>query len=312
MSGRVRANQRDLRGFGVGIPRENMGVIAAYKDFWQTWYGPEFSDVFERVLAGVEVKKPVVVYSVFGDTPRMADTINVCFSGEDRDRTRDAGFDLHLIMQPTDVERGVVCFPFFSYYPSTHNCWNALKVPRPFPPIPKQGFCLFTVSNIHRMNHVRNVFMQRLSMKYKRVDSCGPALNNTGILAPGAPGAFDPDYLRFIGRYKFMMCFENTARDYYCTEKLFNAYMGGAVPIYWGASKAKEWFNTKAFLMLEGESEEAMDALIARIAELDQDDEKYNAMYREPLLRDGKIPEELDFEKVRAHAREVLVRKGLV
>ena len=38
-----------------------------------------------------------------------------------------------------------------------------------------------------------------------------------------------------------MICFENLKVDYYFTEKLINAYLGGCIPIYWGCPNIEEF-----------------------------------------------------------------------
>ena len=39
-----------------------------------------------------------------------------------------------------------------------------------------------------------------------------------------------------LSRYDFVLCFENTARQGWLTEKLFEALRVGTIPVYWGAS----------------------------------------------------------------------------
>lgn len=39
---------------------------------------------------------------------------------------------------------------------------------------------------------------------------------------------------RWLKNYKFNICFENGSSPGYITEKLFQAYAGGCIPIYWG------------------------------------------------------------------------------
>ena len=80
-----------------------------------------------------------------------------------------------------------------------------------------------------------------------------------------------------------MVCFENTRRSHYLTEKLANAYAAGCVPVYWGAPEAPVWLNGRAFLALEDDSDAAADALIDRMLAFDDDDDAYAAVFREHL-----------------------------
>ena len=45
-----------------------------------------------------------------------------------------------------------------------------------------------------------------------------------------------------------MITFENTSKEYYHTEKIWNALRAGTVPIYWGDPLINEVFNTQCFL----------------------------------------------------------------
>jgi hypothetical protein len=85
------------------------------------------------------------------------------------------------------------------------------------------------------------------------------------------------------------------------TEKLANAWLGGAIPIYWGARKAQTWLNPRAFLQLPDEPTMAdMHELVWRVAELDNDPAAYAAMHREPLiLPDAELPREFRLDAMR-------------
>ena len=78
--------------------------------------------------------------------------------------------------------------------------------------------------------------------------------------------------------------------------------MGGCIPIYWGTSQVLEWFNPKAFLYLDEDTPEAMDALIEKVKKINEDDDLYNKMRSEPLVL-GDIPQDmnLDVWKTKVH-----------
>lgn len=88
----------------------------------------------------------------------------------------------------------------------------------------KTKFCGFVASN-HRSTKMRDSFFNFLS-KYKKVDSGGRWKNNIG-----APVENKTEWLQ---SYKFNLCFENSSYPGYLTEKLFDAFAAGCVPIYWG------------------------------------------------------------------------------
>lgn len=90
----------------------------------------------------------------------------------------------------------------------------------------REKFCCILVSNGGRNRILfRNLAFAKIS-EYKRVDSGGSWNNNVGFKAQSKA-----DFLR---EYKFNICFENASYPGYLSEKLYEAYMYGCVPIYWG------------------------------------------------------------------------------
>ena len=69
------------------------------------------------------------------------------------------------------------------------------------------------------------------------------------------------------------------------TEKLYEAYIGGTIPIYWGSPTVEVDFNPKAFLNWYdyGSDEALMEAVI----EIDNDPVRYEEMYMQPLFSNG-------------------------
>ena len=65
--------------------------------------------------------------------------------------------------------------------------------------------------------------------EWQRVDSGGRALNNLDYVVPRGP-----DSLRWISQYRFMICLENSRERHYITEKPFQPWFAGTVPIYDG------------------------------------------------------------------------------
>ena len=70
---------------------------------------------------------------------------------------------------------------------------------------------------------------------------------------------FAPSYSSFLGRvgskrealeqYKFSICYEN-ARDIpgYVTEKIFDCFLAGCIPIYWGANDIADFVPAECFI----------------------------------------------------------------
>jgi len=131
----------------------------------------------------------------------------------------------------------------------------------------KFEFCAF----VHRNpgNPVRNNFFQKLSDRYKKVNSAGTLLNNTGISLPDVESK-----IRYFTKHKFSLCFENSSYPGYVTEKILHGFYGNTIPIYWGSKTIVKDFNPGSFInYFDYENE---DKLIDMIVRIDNDDNLYN------------------------------------
>ena len=136
-------------------------------------------------------------------------------------------------------------------------------------PLKQKKFCVFMCSNPNA--ELRLEFHKKLN-QYKQIDSYGIVFNNR------FEGGYywTKEFLNFISNYKFVLCFENTKRENYNTEKIINPILAKTIPIYWGHNNITKIINQDSFLMLENESEQDIDTLIEKIKIIDQDDDLYN------------------------------------
>ena len=96
------------------------------------------------------------------------------------------------------------------------------------------------------------------------------------------------ELLEVYGQYKFIMCIENSYSFGYFTEKIFNAFLAGSVPIYSGSPIVGQFLNTDSFvnIFLENEyndndpeiGQKILDDFCQRIQELNTDEKKYMEM----------------------------------
>ena len=142
---------------------------------------------------------------------------------------------------------------------------------------------------------IRGNFFKKLDKEYKRVESVGSYLNNQ---LDGKQVQWVNDSKRlFQSKCKFTLCFESTKHEGFVTEKLMDAFYADTIPIYYGSDSAKEIFNEKAFIHCSDYS--SFEEVLAKIKELDEDDEKYMEMLRQPIFVNPQFPEETlnNFEK---------------
>lgn len=112
----------------------------------------------------------------------------------------------------------------------------------------KPYFCSLLCAYADRTTRHRLEFFRILN-RLRKVDSAGPALNNTGFRI-----AKDDRYRRkvdWIRNYRFNIAFENRYRPGWTTEKLVDPFHVHTIPIHWGDPRVKEDFNPDSFICAE-------------------------------------------------------------
>ncbi len=133
----------------------------------------------------------------------------------------------------------------------------------------------------HESEHsLRGNFFKKLDREYKRVESVGSHLNNQ---PDGKRVQWDNDSKReFQSKCKFTLCFESTKHEGFVTEKITDAFYADTIPIYYGSNNVKDIFNEKAFINCADYPD--FESVLAKIKELDENDEKYMEMLRQPIF----------------------------
>ena len=145
----------------------------------------------------------------------------------------------------------------------------------------KEYFANFIASHESEKG-IRGDFFKKLC-EYKRVESAGTYLNN---MTNGETVWWKDDSKRiFQKKCKFTLCFESTVHEGFITEKITDAFLADTIPVYYGSGIVKSIFNEKAFINCS--DYECVEEVIEKIKELDENDEKYLAMLREPIFVDS-------------------------
>merc|ERR1711892_1431821 len=86
--------------------------------------------------------------------------------------------------------------------------------------------------------------------------------------------------------------------DGFITEKIFNAFLGGTVPIYFGTKEIFDIINPEAFIWYNPWYPESVEASLERIQFLEDNPDEYQKMLQQPILKDGErtIREYFSFE----------------
>lgn len=141
----------------------------------------------------------------------------------------------------------------------------------------KKKFCNRVVSNPDASGE-REAMFNALNA-FMKVDSGGRYGNNVGGPVK--------DKLAFERDYRFTLAYENSSTPGYVTEKILQAFAGDTVPIYWGDPGIESEFNPASFIncMKYGSIKEAVEA----VKEVWEDDSKYLAMMKAPMVLPGSI-----------------------
>lgn len=140
----------------------------------------------------------------------------------------------------------------------------------------KQKFCAMVVSRVELSDDYRVSFFEKLSERYKKVDSGGKYANNIG-----KPSGVE-DKEAFLKEYKFSIAMENASHPGYCTEKLCQSFAAGNIPIYWGDPDVGKYFNTKAFINCNDYAN--INEVIEKVREIDSNQNLYHKMLEEPVI----------------------------
>jgi hypothetical protein len=146
----------------------------------------------------------------------------------------------------------------------------------------KPNFCSLLCAYADRTTRKRQEFFQILNRR-RKVDSAGPALNNTGFRIPK-----DDRYRRkvdWIRNYRFNIAFENRCRPGWTTEKLVDPLHVHTIPIHWGDPRVKEDFNPDSFICASDFS--SLDDLAEYVLQVDADPDLYAHYVKAPPFRDN-------------------------
>ena len=113
----------------------------------------------------------------------------------------------------------------------------------------KPHFCSLLCAYADQTTQARVDFFHILN-RHKKVDSAGPALNNTGFRIPKEGGGLGryQHKINWIRNYRFNIAFENRRLPGWTTEKLVDPLHVHTIPIHWGDPRTKEFFNPQSFI----------------------------------------------------------------
>ena len=91
------------------------------------------------------------------------------------------------------------------------------------------------------------------------------------------------ELLNIFSRYKFIVVMENSHQEGYITEKIFNVFQAGSIPIYDGAPDIEHFINPGSFLSFDD------DDLLEKIRRLKDSEKEHDEMVNQPKINDCVI-----------------------
>lgn len=139
-------------------------------------------------------------------------------------------------------------------------------------------FCNFIYSNPYSHPMRDNLFFS--ISNYKKVDSLGAHLNNTGSLPTRRANNWAELSIILKSNYKFSIACENALCEGYTSEKMLASFQAHSIPIYWGNPLVSKEYNQEAFINCH--SFDSIEDLINKIKEVDNNDELWIKMVTSP------------------------------
>ena len=140
----------------------------------------------------------------------------------------------------------------------------------------RKKFCAAVISNCHSLFRLN--FINKLS-EYKKVDMGGHCKNNIN--------KYVKNKIEFLSNYKFSIAMENSRGDNYITEKIYDSFKAGTIPIYYGNFIIDEFINPKTYILISGTKD--INEKIEYIKKIDNDDNLYISIMKEKPIIDKEF-----------------------
>ncbi len=266
-------------------------IKISFANFW-----PDFEPADNIILTLLKKRYDVqvvdakdadyVFFSIFGSPYQYCDypQVRIMWSGENYVPDFNL-IDYAISPYPVQFLDRAVYFPMFAHHARFRSLHSK---PRDYSLDilnDKPYFANFIASHESEYG-IRGNFFKKLC-EYKRVESPGTYLNNCPDIEHFY--WFEDSKANFQRKCKFTLCFESTKSEGFITEKICDAFFADTIPVYYGSDTVKDIFNEKAFINAADYPD--FDAVIEKIKEIDQDDEKYLEMLRQPIFAEKENPE---------------------
>lgn len=197
----------------------------------------------------IDENPDIIICSCFGDINNIINyksKIKIFFYGENLNRFNydiniiKENCDLILGFKKTDIDNKQIRLPLWVlYYPyyiydNNNNLLNHIENSYLRNLAKKKNNDTSIIAR-HDENGIRTIIYDEV-VKYSNIKSPGKFKKNMRKIGPSCNDKFN-----FIRTTAYNICPENSEFEGYCTEKIFQAFEAGCIPIYWGIDKPEKY-----------------------------------------------------------------------
>ena len=197
------------------------------------------------------------------------DTLNVWYTGENLRPPPDDGWDLILSFETSKISSRHVHLPFWA---------TRLGVNIKDAQINQKKFLENRFFKDHRQNFACAVFNNPEPTRLKAIKDISQIMKVD--LYGSIFGKHIQDKIKVLSNYNFSVCFENDLYPGYITEKVFEAWTAGTVPIWWGIDNTGILNKNAIINFAEGD----FNSNIVNLEEILSNSNLLLGMRNEPLL----------------------------
>ena len=268
----------------INLSPNNQGI---YEDF-QFVLEPKPGDTYEAVVCYEKIERPMAIRVKRGNTifiPGEPETIK-SFSTDFINQFNHLltfRMDLALRFKGSKVMKTNCLTPWRIGLDENLERANAPRTVRSYDTIntyqPSKAFDLSMV-----VSNKTGTPLQRTRQKFAQIIQ--QYLGQTGKFQLFGRGIRDiPDSAIALDNFRFSICMENSELPDYFTEKVVNAFLTDTIPLYWGCTNIKDYFETfqNPLFLLDPYD---MRGSMAKIQFILQNSEALYVANKEALLRD--------------------------
>lgn len=270
------------------------------------------------VVFSAENEADIIIDSVFGDKKiNNQKAIKIFLTGEAAPSKLE-GYDLSLGFDYIKSEK-YLRLPIYYYisllfvgkeapvlstsYKRVRKDFNKKKFAGILVSNNNEAYSYFGDTKVYKDGVIARKRFFKILSGYKRIDSGGHSFNNINYIVK-----FE-DTIKWLSSYKFIIAFENSTYPGYITEKIFQAYYAGAIPIYYGSKEGIKDINKKA-IIYAGDFK-SLEELADFVKKVDSDDALYEKIWNEPLLIDEEKSYKSIFNKLEKKLLNIMSKKGI-